>query len=128
MKTTAQNPKAVILLGHGSRLPEASQSMQRVAHQLRALYGYAQVVVCHMELASPNLNDAFDECVASGQRDIVILPYFLHAGVHLTQDIPEMVEALRLRHPNTRVVIGPHLGFDESLVSLVHHRVQEATK
>ena len=101
--------------------------MERVAERLQELHGYARVDVCHMEHASPSLTDTFQESVENGAHEIVVLPYFLHAGVHLTEDIPEMIQALRGRYPHVRVTVGPHLGFDDSLVDLVHNRIQQVT-
>jgi hypothetical protein len=43
-KKSAGSQEAIILLGHGSRVPEAGKDMERVAARLREKYGYPIIV------------------------------------------------------------------------------------
>ncbi len=124
MSSNGDKP-AIILLGHGSRMPKAGRSMECVAVKLCEHHGYNLVKVCYMENAEPSFVQALDECVGSGATNIVVIPYFLHNGIHLNEDIPEMVRDRADRHPNIKITLGPYLGFDDKLVSLVHQRIRE---
>ncbi len=59
-------------------------------------------------------------------KEIIVIPYFLHFGVHLRQDIPEMLREAAVKHPEVRLVLGRHLGYDDSLVTLVEQRIGES--
>ena len=63
---------------------------------------------------------------ADGIRRVVVVPYFLHHGVHLREDVPGLLEAARTRLPGMSVELGPHLGFDEAIVDLLERRVEQA--
>lgn len=116
---------AVVLLGHGSRAPGASDSMDRVAAALGARTG-ASVHVAHMELAEPSLAQVLEEIHTRGEREVTVVPYFLHLGIHLREDIPGLVADCLERLPGMSVRMAPHLGFDEALVDVVERRLEQA--
>jgi len=114
---------AVILLGHGSRVPEAGKSMEKVAAGLKRKYGYAIVEVCYLSRLGPHFPEIFEKCVKQRADCVVIIPYFLHEGLHIVLDIPSMIQKTAARFPNVRVLLGKNLGFDDVLVDLVEKRI-----
>jgi sirohydrochlorin ferrochelatase len=117
---------AVILLGHGSRVPEAGKSMEKVALGLKRKYGYAIVEVCYLSRLGPHFPEIFEKCVQQGAHCVVIIPYFLHEGLHIVLDIPSMIQKTAARFPGVRVVLGKNLGFDDVLVDLVEKRIADS--
>jgi sirohydrochlorin ferrochelatase len=115
----------VILIGHGSRAAGADDDMERIAEGLRAKLG-GVVVTCRMSGRGIPFDEAFDQCVRQGVKSVIVLPYFLHFGVHLREDIPEMIRKAALRSPQVRLVLGRHLGYDDALVTLVAKRIGES--
>ena len=57
----------------------------------RASNGNQMVVAAHMEIASPSIKDAIEQCVEAGCNSLIIAPYFLSNGRHIQQDIPAIV-------------------------------------
>lgn len=119
-------PDALVILGHGSRSPGASAAMEQVADALRARPDYPRVAVAHMENCEPCLAATLDACAAAGARRILVMPYFLHCGTHMKEDIPQLLRDWCEPHPQVEVFMGNALGFDELLVSLVDKRMREA--
>lgn len=117
--------EAVILLGHGSRVPDASRDMQRVAERLKEKYGHDLVEVCFMSRLGPHLPETLEKCVNKGATSVVVVPYFLHEGLHIVLDIPEMLQEEVRRYPQLKLRFGPGFGFDELLVDLVEKRIGE---
>ncbi len=117
---------AVALLGHGSRSPEASRDIDEVAAHLQRQGCFQRVEVCHMSLNKPTFAEVIDRCAADQVGTVVVLPYFLHAGVHLKEDIPALLSAKAKEHPSLKLILGGHLGFDQALVNLVKQRVFQA--
>jgi sirohydrochlorin ferrochelatase len=118
--------RAVILIGHGSRAAGADDAMDRVAGRLRAAAGDGIVEVCRMSGRGVPFNETFERCVRQGAKTVIVIPYFLHFGVHLRQDIPEILREALAKHPEVRLVLGRHLGYDDSLVALVEKRFGES--
>ncbi|MBF0526248.1 MAG: CbiX/SirB N-terminal domain-containing protein [Deltaproteobacteria bacterium] len=117
---------AIILLGHGSRVPEAGKHMEQVAIGLRTKYVHELVEICYMSRLGPHFPDALKKCVALGATDVLVIPYFLHEGLHMKLDIPEMMQDEAEKYPTVKLVLGRHLGFDDSLVDLVEKRIGES--
>jgi sirohydrochlorin ferrochelatase len=118
----------VILLGHGSRVPGADESMLRVADTLRARGRFPRVETCNMSRLGPHFEEVFEKCVREGSRNVLLLPYFLNQGLHMKLDIPEKMQAALENYPDVRLVFGKNLGYDELLVDLVEKRIGESSR
>lgn len=115
---------AIILLGHGSRVPEAGEDMEKVAERLKLKYSYQMVEICFMSRLGPHFTEVFERCVNQGATRVVVIPYFLHAGLHIVLDIPEMLQKEGRKFPDVQLILGKGLGYDEALVDLVHKKIE----
>ena len=125
MNPNIDDTRAVILIGHGSRAAGADDDMERIAAALRTKSG-GIVETCRMSGRGIPFDEAFESCVRRGAKEIIVLPYFLHFGIHLREDIPEILRQNAVKHPQVRLVMGRHLGYDDSLVDLVAKRIRES--
>ena len=123
-RAQSDGERAVILIGHGSRAAGADDDMERIAAALRSDGG--TVGLCRMGGRGASFPEVFEACVRQGAREVIVIPYFLHFGVHLRQDIPELLREAVAKHPGVRLVLGRHLGYDDSLVALVRKRLGES--
>lgn len=119
-------PEAIILLGHGSRVPGAGEEMERAARRLQERLRAAIVETCYLSRLGPHFPEVFDRCVARGAKKVVVIPYFLHMGLHILLDIPEVLQAKAREHPQVKVILGKHLGGDEALVDLLMKRIDQS--
>jgi sirohydrochlorin ferrochelatase len=113
-------------MGHGSRVPNAGKGMEKVAARLKELGVCDIVETCYMERLGPHFPETFEKCVKQGVTEVVLIPYFLHLGLHTRTDIPAMMKAEAQKYPNVKVVFGKNLGFDEYLVDLVIKRIEQS--
>jgi sirohydrochlorin ferrochelatase len=90
---------ALLLIAHGSRQEEANADLVFVAEQLRRRGGQDVVEACFLELAGPDIDEGAARCVARGAGVVVLLPYFLSAGVHVRRDLAEARRRLAERFP-----------------------------
>ncbi len=118
-------PDAIIILGHGSRVPESSQAMQKVAELLKEKYAHPVVETCYMSRLGPPFKQVFEKCVQNGAKNIILIPYFLHEGLHIKVDIPRMMQHCVQPYPDVRLMLGKSLGFDPVLADLIESRVNE---
>lgn len=125
LKAKGNEKRAVILIGHGSRAAGADDDMERVAGRLRAAAGGRIVDLCRMAHGT-SFGEVFERCVRQGAKTVIVIPYFLHFGVHLRQDIPEILREAVAKHPEVRLVLGRHLGYDDALTVLVERRIAES--
>ncbi len=113
--------RALVLVAHGSRLPEANAEVAALTDRLREVAGDRYEIVTHafLEIAEPNIPAAIDACVAQGAAQLQVLPYFLAAGRHVRDDVPGLLDQARERHPNVLINLSTHLGAEGSLPELL---------
>ena len=112
---------ALLIIAHGSRLPEANDEVLQLAKRLERLAGKAFTRVAHayLEIADPPVDRVIDRLAESGVTEITVLPYFLALGSHVASDVPRMVDEAKGKHPHIRFTILPHLGALEGIDSLI---------
>ena len=118
--------RAVILLGHGSRAASAADDMEKVACGLRKKLSYDIIETCQMSGRGAHFPEVFERCIAQGAAVVLVLPYFLHRGIHLLEDVPAMMREKAANFPVIKVILGHNLGFDEAIVDILLKRVDEA--
>lgn len=121
-----QHRTGMLLMAHGSPDASANQPIHALVRQLRAQTRYAAVSDCYLDLNSPTIGAAIDAMLAHGIRHIVALPFFLHLGNHVREDLPAQIAAARTRHPQASILLAEHLGYDRLLVPVIADRVAEA--
>jgi sirohydrochlorin ferrochelatase len=119
------NVTAVLLIAHGSRHAPANDDLHELAARLSARGAYPIVEPAFLELAQPEIAAGGDRCVARGATRVLMIPYFLAAGVHLRRDLTAARDDLSRRHPHVRFVLGPPLGPDPRLDQLVAERIRQ---
>jgi sirohydrochlorin ferrochelatase len=116
---------AILLIAHGSRVPEANDDLRHVAGQLVAR-GHPIAVASFLELAEPDMIAGGRECVARGAEVVVMVPYFLSAGTHVRRDLTAARDALAAEMPAVRFILAEALGQHEALIGVVEDRAREA--
>lgn len=117
---------ALLIAGHGSRDPAASEEFHLVVDLVRRRSPGLEVAGGFIELARPSLPAAAASLVARGVDDVVVVPLMLLAAGHTKNDIPASIAAARLAHPGVRFRYGRDLGIDARLLGLVERRIGEA--
>jgi len=86
--------EALVLVGHGSRAPEANAALADLAQRLARDTG-VQTFAGYLEMTEPTIPGALRAAAAAGARRIVVVPYFLSPGMHVRRDLTEIVGAAR---------------------------------
>ena len=115
---------ALLLIAHGSRQPEANDDLSYVAGALRQR-GYV-VVESFLELAEPDIDAGAGRCVGEGAARVVLVPYFLSAGVHVRRDLAAARDRLAERYPSVEFRLAEPLGRHPLLTEVVAQRAEEA--
>lgn len=118
-------PTALLLIAHGSRRSEANAELAELARLLRPRVPEMLVETAYLELASPTIPEGVRRCVELGARRVALLPYFLSAGVHVTEDLEALREGFRREYPGVEFVLCPPLGLHPGMVEIVFDRLRE---
>jgi sirohydrochlorin ferrochelatase len=117
---------ALLLIAHGSRQADANADLHHLAGQLWALGRYAVIEVAFLELAEPTIDEAGRRCVEQGAERVILLPYFLSAGVHVRRDLQAHRDRLAAAFPQVAFALAEPLGRHPLLAEVVAQRAAEA--
>ena len=116
----------VLLIGHGSKDPDAKTSLQYVVDGLKD--SYRNVTHCWLEIEEPNIKQGIEACSKNKPNVLITVPYFLHKGAHVKRDIYEDLNPAMEKFGIGNIFITEHLGTDDKLIDLVVERAREVEK
>ena len=111
--------KAIILFGHGSRDPLWRLPMDAVVQRIRSQHPGVPVSCAFLELQQPDLASAAADLAGAGARQVTVVPMFLGTGRHAREDLPVLLEEVRLAHPEIEFSLQPAVGEDPRLLDLL---------
>lgn len=119
-KPVARETRAAILfVGHGSRAEGAAEAMALSVERVRSRGTFPIVEAGYLELASPSLPEALSRCIAQGARQVAVVPYFLHQGMHIRRDIPALLRREAERYPGVQITFGVPIGLQADLAEVM---------
>jgi len=116
---------AVLLIAHGSRRTEANQDLVVIANQLREQGAYQIVVPSYLELAEPSIPEGTRQCVDAGASHVLLMPYFLSAGSHVTSDLERFRSEAAIEFPSVKFDLCPPLGLHPLMLEIINSRLVE---
>jgi sirohydrochlorin cobaltochelatase len=113
----------VLIIGHGSKDPNAQLSIQYVVDNLTNTY--RNISHCFLEIEEPNIQQGINKCQKNNPKVLVIVFYFLHKGAHVKRDIYEDLNPAIEKSNLKKVLITEHIGTDEKMIDLILERARE---
>lgn len=115
--------EALVIVAHGSRREGSQEGMEKLRQGIAARIPYP-VYLAYLQFQRPTLEEVVEKLREEGIGEITVLPAFLSAGVHVLQDIPETLQAIRRRYPELRLFLASPLGYDPRLVDILLERLR----
>ncbi len=115
----------LIVLGHGSKAPEATETLAAITAMVSEKVAYDRVAYASLQLSEPSLEEVTQALVAEGMERIMVVPFLIATGVHVKTDIPQALGALGEKYPAVKFHLGRPLGADPRLAQIVVDRVEE---
>ncbi len=125
-RTDSNAPERIIIIGHGSPRKEANtiDSLTSLLHsELHPGCNDDCVKGAYLQFSEPDIETVINTCVEEGAGRIIMHPFFLNAGMHVTKDIPELIEAARSKYAGVEFIYTEPLGIHEKLVEVVKERI-----
>jgi sirohydrochlorin cobaltochelatase len=113
----------VLLIGHGSKDPNAQMSLNYVVDGLKEKY--RNVSRCFLEIEQPDIFEGIKSCEKNNPEVLVIVFYFLHEGAHVKTDINNDLKPAIEKSNLKKTCITKHLGTDEKMIDLIVERAKE---
>ena len=121
--TISKKDVDVLIIGHGSKDPNAKRSLDYIVNGLKE--NYRNVNRCWLEIEQPDIFEGIKICEKNNPKVLVIVFYFLHEGAHVKTDINnDLIPALE-NSSIKNVHITKHLGTDTKMIDLIIERAKE---
>ncbi len=103
---------ALLIVAHGSRWEQSNEEIQRLAESIgqKQESKYALIYAAFLEIAEPTISQGLQFCANQNMNEIIVFPYFLAAGRHVMQDIPEEVNVFQQKNPQISIRIVDYFG------------------
>ncbi|MEA1985601.1 MAG: sirohydrochlorin nickelochelatase [Euryarchaeota archaeon] len=123
----------ILTIGHGSRLPFNKEVVTSIANSIAEKHTDMVIRAGFMENCGPSVDEALMAFEGTGVTKIAAVPVFLASGVHITEDIPEILKldpetnegSIELDGKQVPIVYGKPLGDHPLLADLVFNRAEE---
>jgi sirohydrochlorin ferrochelatase len=117
---------AVVILGHGSRSGGADQAIKRIAAEVKRAGNFGIVEHAFLQYVQPTLPETLETCLRQGANNIVIVPFFMQPGAHVTKDIPAFLGKARKQHPNLGIIVTDFVGNHPLMTEIVLDLVKKS--
>jgi sirohydrochlorin ferrochelatase len=121
--SAAADSTGIIIISHGSPLAATNDGFVELVGRIASRLGATHVVPAFYACARPDIADQVALLYSQGVRRIVLMPFFLFAGQHVTTDIPALLDECRRRFPQVTLEFLPTLENDPALEDLVVERL-----
>ena len=81
-----------------------------------------------MEIADPTIAQGFTRCVEQGATTVVIHPFMLAPGRHVTEDLPRLIAEAAEPHDGVAFAMAAPLGSHGGVIDAVIDRCQAALR
>lgn len=117
--------KHVLIIAHGSRRMASNDEVREVTRlfSLEA-HDFDQVSCAFLELDDPSIPQGLLDAIESGATEIIVLPYFLSAGRHVTEDIPAQIATIQESYPNVEIKTASYIGASSAIPALLLAQTQ----
>ena len=123
----------IMIAGHGSTMAYNKGVLEMQADLLRTK-GFEDVYVGFNEFSIPSIRETAEEMVEDGFDEIIVLPFFVASGLHVTRDIPMKHFGLprnctdgsvEIEGKQVHIVIDQPFGEDPNLTDILAERIEE---
>jgi len=113
----------ILVLAHGSKRYETEKTLNSLVEKVKRITGEELVCPAYLQFSEQNLEVGIKQLVDKGAKVIKVMPMFLFDGVHVTQDIPEELNAIMAALPGITIKMSKHLGDDDRIADIIVDRI-----
>lgn len=111
--------RGIILFGHGARNPDWAAPFERIRQAILAREAETAVEFAFLEYLSPDLATSVQLLADQGARDVVVIPVFISSGLHVRENLPQLLAEARWQHPQIRFALAEPLGEAAAMIEAI---------
>lgn len=115
--------QAILIVSHGSPNQTANGAFLSMVGRLGKRLGGLEIFPAFMSLAEPTIQQQLSALADQGAEKVIVMPYFLFDGQHVSEDIPCMLDDFRRGRPEMLIEFLPSLQNSPALEDIVTERL-----
>ncbi len=117
--------KGILLIAHGSKTKESNIIFENVVNLIKKQYVNDFVIGATIKFSDISIDDSLLKFINLDIKEIIIVPYFLFDGVHVTVDIPNIVNNFLKNYPEVKVSFTSSIGKSPIITDIVVNLINE---
>lgn len=115
----------ILILAHGSKRVETEKILNSLVNKVKEKSGESLVYPSYLQFSEQNLEVGIEHLIKSGATAIKVMPMFLFNGVHVTEDIPNELNAIKAKYPGIDIRLTGFIGDDDRIAEIIIDRVRQ---
>lgn len=124
----------IIILAHGSKLRDKTShlvvegvqsTISKVVEEIKKRNNWNMVEQAYFQFLKPTLCQSIENLVNRKCKKIVILPFFLFSGNHVSRDIPRILQEEGKKYKDVEFVVTKSLGQDPRITEIAIDLIKE---
>lgn len=116
--------QAVIYVAHGSKEEQTNNQFVKAIQSIIEKDDNRTHRIAFLE-ANPSLVQMIDQCIDDGVNEITVIPIFLLPGVHVTSDIPAILQQKNKQYSTVSFYYAPAFSEAEEMVEDIYQRIKD---
>ncbi len=110
----------LLIVAHGSRRMESNDEVREVTRKFALqAHDFERVECGFLELDDPSIPQGLINAIEAGATEVVVLPYFLSAGRHVSEDIPAQIASVQEKYPDIKIELALYLGASKRMPEIL---------
>ena len=105
--------KGVLVIAHGSRAKETELDLKEIVDMAAEKITDVYIEYAFMQLSDRTIESGVAALAEKKVTEIKIVPYFLFMGIHMQEDLPNIVGEIMKNYPGIKMVMGEPIGNDK---------------
>ena len=114
----SKNVLGIVIAVHGTRVKESSSVYDDIAKLVNKKTG-KKALIGYMKHGTPKIRETVEMLAGGGAEEIIVVPLFFVRGLHVSEDIPGLLDGI-----NARITIAEPIGADERLADIIIERMK----
>ena len=119
--------QGAIILAHGSKRKAANEEIYSMVREIQERDEEMLYEAAFMSFGEPDIPAAIARLASRGVQSIIIMPFFLGTGNHISQDIPELLRQEKRKYPELDLKMAVHLAGHPGLIDIVLDRIRDVS-
>ena len=117
--------KGSLIIAHGSQVKQFNSDFLKLVGQIKRIVKPILITAAFLECGKPSITSGMEFLEKKRVTEVLVIPYFLGAGKHITFHIPQILKSWQKTRPQIKIKIIKPIGQDKIMLKLISSLIQK---